>query len=90
MLLIGQQLLLPGLGEQLLLLSEQLLLRDAQVFQPRALAAPLSRDVLTLAGHLLHLLAVVGEAQLVQSCRQAALALDGAAEQRGSGTLRYG
>ena len=72
MLLIGQHLFVSGAGEQLLLLTEQLLLGDSQVLEPRALAAPLGRDVLTEAGRLLHLLAVVGEAQLVQACRQTA------------------
>ena len=70
--MIGQHLFVPGAGEQLLLLPEQLLLGDPQVLEPRALAAPLGRDVLTLTSRLLHLLAVVGEAELVQACRQAA------------------
>ena len=43
---------LPGPGEQLLLLPQQLLLGDAQVLQSRALSPPLGGGIFTLRQNL--------------------------------------
>ena len=54
-------LLCPGPGKELLLLPQQLLLRDAQVLEARALPPPLGRHVLALLQNLLAVLLEVAE-----------------------------
>lgn len=56
------------LGKQFLLLSEELLLRDAQVLQPGAGLPPLQGHRLALLQHVLHLRYVRREAETLECC----------------------
>lgn len=56
------------LGKQFLLLSEELLLRDAQVLEPGAGLPPLQGHGLALLQHILHLRYVRRETETLECC----------------------
>lgn len=56
------------LGKQFLLLSEELLLRDAQVLEPGAGLPPLQGHGLALLQHILHLRYVRCETETLECC----------------------